>query len=89
MPITNRIHWDERLEGFKGQETTDFVLSAAKDATHCADCEKPITAEDELALLVEIQQHNNTPHPQERQFTAYICHRTCQTPDLTLRSIGQ
>lgn len=87
MPITNHIHWDERLEAFKGHDTTDYVLNAASGVAHCADCEKPLGADDELSLIVDIQQDSDFARSGTRRFDSYICHRTCQTPDLTLRNL--
>lgn len=89
MPIINHIHWDERLEAFKGHDTTKFVLEAARDAARCADCEKPIAPNDELSLIVDIQQHIDFPDPETRHYDSYLCHRTCQSPDLTLRDLDQ
>lgn len=87
MPITNNIHWDERLEAFKGSETTHYVLAAAATADHCADCTVAFGPDDILSLVIDIQQGEDFWLTGSRHFDTYVCHRTCQSPDLTLREV--
>lgn len=87
MPITNNIHWDERLEAFKGHETMPCVLTAAAAASHCADCRVAFGPEDVLSLIIDIQQDKDFWVTGSRHYDFYVCHRTCQSPDLSLREV--
>lgn len=87
MPITNNIHWDERLEAFKGDETIPYILTAFAAASHCADCTVAFEPDDVVSLVIDIQQTNDFWLTGSRHFESYVCHRTCQSPDLSLREV--
>ncbi|MBT2551564.1 hypothetical protein [Arthrobacter sp. ISL-5] len=42
MPVTSNVAWDERLEAFKGPDTTHFVAAVAATARTCAACGMPL-----------------------------------------------
>lgn len=89
MPITENVHWDERLEAFKGVDTTLFVTAAAARAKKCADCQKSLEPGATLSLIVDIQQGQDFEETRYRHYDTYVCHRECQAPDVALREVPQ
>ena len=52
MPVTSNVAWDERLEEFKGRDTTEYVLTAATTAKVCASRRLPLRPGAPLSLAV-------------------------------------
>lgn len=61
MPVTRNVVWDERLESFKGRDTTHYVATSAAIATKCAVCRRPLQPNELLSLSVDIIE-STAPH---------------------------
>lgn len=88
MPITGNIAWDERLELYKGRDSTRYVRTAASAATACCSCRLPLTAGDPLSMAVEVSV---APGPYGTDYRAFACcvgHRSCCVPRIKVREGG-
>ncbi len=85
MPVTRNVAWDERLESFKGKDTTHYVTTAAAIATTCTECRRPLQPEEPLSLSVDITESTAPDGTEYVTFSDYVCHRQCNAPDLTVR----
>ncbi|MBT2513163.1 hypothetical protein [Arthrobacter sp. ISL-30] len=85
MPVTRNVAWDERLEFFKGRDTTHYVTTAAAIATTCAECRRPLQPEEPLSLSVDIIESTAPDGTEYVTFSDYVCHRLCNAPGLSVR----
>lgn len=85
MPITRNVAWDERLEAFKGRDTTDFVILTAATPTTCAACGLALRPEEQLSLIVDITEGVDSAGIEYLTIDTCTCHRRCQKPLLTVR----
>jgi hypothetical protein len=84
MPVTRNVAWDERLESFKGRDTTYYVTTAAAIATACAVCGGLLQPDEPLSLSVDIIESTAPDGTEYVTFRDYVCHRHCSSPGLTM-----
>jgi hypothetical protein len=84
MPVTRNVAWDERLETFKGRDTTHYVTTAAAIATVCAVCGGLLQPNEPLSLSVDITESTAPDGTEYVMFRDYVCHRQCSAPGLTM-----
>lgn len=84
MRITNNIHWDDKLERFKGADTAAYVQQSASRATKCASCENPLVKGAALSIIVDVLQGPNFSEDLYRKYESFICHRACAEPEVRL-----
>ena len=85
MPVTSNVAWDQRLETFKGRDTSGFVTLVAAAASACAACGLALWPKESLSLVVDITEGRDSEIEYLTMNTC-ICHRRCREPALTLRT---
>lgn len=81
MGTTDNTAWDDRLELYKGSDTSHFVRTTVSNVRKCADCQQPIDAGSELSILVEVTESDEDPYTYKK-YDSWVCHRPCQPPTL-------
>jgi len=84
MPVTRNVAWDERLETFRGRDTTQYVTTAAAIATICAVCGGLLQPNEPLSLSVDLIESTAPDGTEYVTFRDYVCHRHCSEPGLTM-----
>ncbi|WP_427006130.1 hypothetical protein [Pseudarthrobacter sp. H2] len=85
MRVTSNVAWDERLEAFRGRDTTGFVALLAAAASACAACGLALQHQERLSLIVDITEGRDGGI-EYRTVDTRICHGRCRAPGLTLRT---
>ncbi|MFF2317426.1 hypothetical protein ACFVTE_14290 [Arthrobacter sp. NPDC058097] len=84
MPITRNVAWDAGLESFKGADTREYALLAAKLARHCGTCRGALGSGEPVSLCVDIMRSAAPDGTECLTFTDCVCHRSCKQPALTV-----
>jgi hypothetical protein len=82
MQATHNVAWDDRLESFKGSDTTSYVVAAAAAAEICGVCGALLQAGEPLSLIVDIVESTAADGTAYLTFRDWACHRSCGEPGL-------